>query len=353
MNQPKRVLIVDDSATVRQVLAGIINSHPHLEVVGSAADPYIAREKIKQLNPDVITLDIEIPRMNGHQFLKNLMRLRPLPVVMISSLTSKNADATVEALENGAVDFVCKPTSDIENSLSLYADEVCQKLLVAADIDREVLRKKSEKLRAEQSTSAAQNADTSRQLIAIGASTGGTQAVDSILRQLPASTPGIVIVQHIPEAFSAAFAKKLNAGAVLTVKEAVHDEPVLQGHVYVAPGSQHLSIIRRDNCYQCQLSDAPPVNRHRPSVDVLFKSIAKYAAGNALGVLLTGMGQDGARGLLEIKTGGSTTLAQDEESSVVWGMPGTAVSLDAVDEVLPLNEIASRIRNEMKVTSVA
>ncbi len=338
-----RVLVVDDSAVVRQVLSRVINRHPQLSVVGTAADPYIARDKIKQLSPDVLTLDIEMPRMDGHQFLRNLMRLHPMPVVMVSSLTGKGADATLLALELGAVDFMCKPAIGVADNLELFGNEVCEKLLLAAKVDPERLRRVALYHAPASRKSLLTSFRKTNQLLAIGASTGGTQALDVVLSKLPPDTPGTVVVQHIPGSFSGPLARRLNDNSAMEVKEAADNEQILQGHVYLAPGSKHLSVVRDGAFYRCRLSDDEPVNRHRPSVDVLFDTVAECAPNNALAVILTGMGSDGAKGMLNVKQSGSPTIAQDKPSSVVWGMPGSAVKLGAADRVLPLSAIAGQI----------
>ncbi len=347
------MLVVDDSAVVRQVLSRVINRHPQLTVVGTAADPYIARDKIKQLAPDILTLDIEMPRMDGHQFLRNLMRLHPMPVVMVSSLTGKGAEATLLALELGAVDFMCKPAIDVADGLALFGDEICEKLIAAARVDPQRLQRAALRQLPERRKTMVTDFRKTNQLLAIGASTGGTQALDVVLSKLPPDTPGTVVVQHIPGSFSSALAKRLNDNSAMLVKEAADNEQILQGHVYLAPGSQHLRVIRDGAFYRCRLSDDEPVNRHRPSVDVLFDTVARCAPKNALAVILTGMGSDGARGMQSIQHTGSPTIAQDKISSVVWGMPGTAVSLGAADSVLPLSEIAAHICEHFSVKKVA
>lgn len=345
------VLIVDDSALVRQILSEVINADPELEVVAVAQDPYIAREKIKQLNPDVLTLDVEMPRMDGITFLRNLMRLRPMPVVMVSTLTDKGADVTLEALELGAVDFVTKPKLDIASKLQDYADELIEKIKIAA---RAKVRARSEKL-LEQAVSPKHSADavlqghapttlrTTDKIIAIGASTGGTEAIREILVAMPADSPGIVITQHIPPRFSTSFAKRMDSLSAMTVYEAEDGMQIVPGHVYIAPGDRHLLVERSGARYYCRLNDGPPVNRHRPSVDVMFRSVAQCVGPNAIGVILTGMGDDGARGMLEMKQAGAPTMAQDEATSVVWGMPGEAVKLGATENQLPLGNIAGKL----------
>lgn len=348
-----RVLIVDDSALVRQMLSRMLASDPEIEVVGVAQDPYAAREKIKALNPDVLTLDVEMPKMDGVTFLSNLMRLRPMPVVMVSSLTERSAEVTLRALELGAVDFVSKPKIDLAHTLEDYRDEIVAKVKTAARI-RPRPRAASvapvapvaERYTADaviRPDSAPRHFRTTDRLIAIGASTGGTEAIKEILVRMPADAPGIVISQHIPEAFSGPFAARMNRESQMTVNEAQDGQQILPGHVLIAPGSRHLLVVRDGSRYICRLSDGSPVNRHRPSVDVMFRSVAQNAGPNAIGVLLTGMGCDGAAGLKEMQGTGATTIAQDEQSSVVWGMPGEAVRLGAADMVLDLMEIPGTI----------
>ena len=352
MSDKTRVLIIDDSALVRQMLTAIINDDPDLEVAGAAIDPYDAREKIKRLNPDVLTLDVEMPRMDGITFLSNLMRLRPMPVVMISSLTEQGADVTLQALELGAVDFVAKPKVDVSRGLSDYAEEIRAKLHVAAKarvraVDaRQTALKANPKLDASAvlaKTSAVRHFRTTDCIIAIGASTGGTEAIRDVLEGLPPDCPGVVITQHIPAAFSGPFAKRMDASCALKVFEAEDGQQILPGHVYIAPGSHHLLVERSGARYICRLNDGPLVNRHKPSVDVMFRSVAQNVGQNAIGVILTGMGDDGARGLLEMRETGARTLVQDEASSVVWGMPGAAFKLGAAESVHPLAQIADAV----------
>ena len=362
-----QVLIIDDSALVRKLLTELLSSAKDIEVVGTASDPFIAREKIKKTNPDVLTLDVEMPKMDGLTFLDNLMRLRPMPVVMISSLTDKGADITLQALEMGAIDFVSKPKVDLSHTIEDYAEEIIEKVRVAAaaqvrPLERSAIPKaKSEKndKRINPATLAVDpkySADvviqkksdkkhfrTTDRIIAIGASTGGTEAIKEVLKGLPGNAPGVVISQHIPEAFSAAFAARVDSLVEMKVCEAKNGQQILPGQAYIAPGNSHLLVERDGARYICRLNDGPPVNRHRPSVDVLFRSIAQNAGPNGVGVILTGMGSDGALGLLEMNEAGAATLAQDEKTSVVWGMPGEAVNLGAVDVVLPLGQIAARI----------
>ena len=340
-----KVLVVDDSALIRHLLTEILSTDPSIEVVGVASDPFIAREKIKRLSPDVITLDVEMPRMDGLQFLRNLMRLRPMPVVMVSSLTQAGATVTLEALELGAVDFVAKPEVDVAEGLKAYSDDLIEKVKAAS-----VARVNHLATAATQSVSVNRpakktslNFGTTDKILAIGASTGGTEAIREVLRNLPADTPGTVIVQHIPGMFSSAFAKRMDGCSEMTVCEAEDGMRVLHGHVYIAPGGKHLKLRRDGARYYCVVDETAAVNRHRPSADVLFDSVAREMGKNAICVLLTGMGKDGASGMLAMREAGAVTLAQDEASSVVWGMPGAAYHLGAVQELLPLRKIAPRI----------
>ncbi len=346
-----RVLIVDDSALVRQLLTKMLDSDPQIEVVGTAQDPYVAREKIKALNPDVLTLDVEMPKMDGVTFLSNLMRLRPMPVVMVSSLTEKSAEVTLRALELGAVDFVSKPKIDLAHTLEEYRDEILAKVKMAAHT-RLRLREPAQMIEnipprlsadAVLKRESPQHFRTTDRLIAIGASTGGTEAIKEVLMRMPPDAPGIVISQHIPEAFSRPFAMRMDRESQMTVSEARDGQQVLPGHVVIAPGNRHLVIERDGARYVCRLSYGPPVNRHRPSVDVMFRSVAQNAGPNAIGVILTGMGDDGARGLKEMHEAGAYTLAQDERSSVVWGMPGEAVKQGGVDEIVDIRAMTDTI----------
>jgi two-component system chemotaxis response regulator CheB len=365
--RPKiRVLVVDDSALVRQLLAEMLGADPGIEVVGTAQDAYMAREKIKRLNPDVLTLDVEMPRMDGIQFLRNLMRLRPMPVVMCSSLTERGADVTLDALALGAVDFVTKPKVDVAYRLEDYAQEIVAKVKTAAHarvraLDPEAMPPTSSagggpapatQLRVEAKYSAdavlpkasgPKLFRTTEQIIAIGASTGGTEAIKDVLMRLPPDAPGVVITQHIPKAFSGPFAARMNACCELTVYEAKDGQQILPGHVYIAPGDQHLLVVRDGALYRCRLNDGPPVQRHKPSVDVLFRSVAQNVGRNAIGVMLTGMGRDGAEGMKEMREAGAACIAQDEATSVVWGMPGAAHEAGAVESLHPLHAIAGRV----------
>lgn len=348
-----RVLIIDDSALTRKILSEILSSDDEIEVVGTAMDPYIAREKIKQLNPDVLTLDVEMPKMNGISFLKNLMRLRPMPVVMVSSLTQKGADTALEALGLGAVDYIGKPDLNSKLNLSDYSKEIIDKVKVAATINKIKTTSTHAKPPTEKNTyksgktkpdiKKSINKNCSQAIIAIGASTGGTEAIKEILCDLYPGSYSLVVVQHIPKAFSKAFAERINNMSALQVLEASDNQKILPGHVYIAPGDKHLKIIKQNHSYYCKLDDSEPYNRHKPSVDVLFRSVNTSIGNNAIGILLTGMGADGASGLKEMQNSGAITIAQDELSSIVWGMPGEAVKLKAADYILPLNEISTKI----------
>ncbi len=335
-----RVLIVDDSALVRQLLTEILSRSRDIEVVGAAPDPFVARDMIKQLRPDVITLDVEMPRMDGLTFLDNLMRLHPLPTIMVSSLTQTGADATLEALALGAVDFVAKPKLDVVRGLTAYADELISKVLSAAKSKPRSRAPQVQKQKVERRTL---NYRTTDRLIAIGASAGGTEAIRVVLETMPADAPGIVITQHIPAEFSRAFAERMDRTCAMAVCEARDGQQIVPGHVFIAPGGRHLRIERSGARWVCRLGDDAPVSRHRPSVDALFRSVAQAAGQNAVAAILTGMGDDGARGLTELHDKGVATLAQDEATSVVWGMPGAAVRAGAVDEVLPLEKIGPRL----------
>jgi len=336
-----RVLIIDDSAYVRQIMTQILRADPGIEVVGCASDAHVAREMIRRLNPDVLTLDIEMPRMDGLTFLRHLMRLRPMPVVMVSSLTERGAEVTLEALAVGAVDFMPKPRTDLDATLREYGAELISKVKAAAQVD--VRTPAAPGARGAPGAGAGHLVRTTNIILAIGASTGGTEAIRELLAGLPADAPGCVITQHLPKAFSAAFARRLNEASALCVQEAEDGQQVLPGHAYVAPGDRHLRIERDGTRYLCRLDQGAAVNRHRPSVDVLFHSVAGAAGARSIGVLLTGMGRDGAQGLLQMRNSGGQTVAQDEASSVVWGMPGEAVALKAAQLVLPLPVIPGRI----------
>jgi two-component system, chemotaxis family, protein-glutamate methylesterase/glutaminase len=353
-----KVLVIDDSALVRKMLSEILNSDKDIEVVGTAADPIMARDKIKQLNPDVLTLDVEMPNMDGITFLSNLMRLRPMPVVMVSTLTEAGAEITLDALELGAVDFIAKPKIDFSNSIQGYAEELIRKVKIASVAQiksssdkRKKSKKEVKKLEVTRKNSAdavlplnkKRNYKLTDSIIAIGASTGGTEAIRELLEDMPANSPGIVITQHIPPKFSTSFAERMDSLSLMKVCEAKDGQQILAGHVYIAPGDKHMLVERSGARYICRMNDGPTVNRHKPSVNVLFRSVANQLGQNAIGVILTGMGDDGAEGLLEMKQAGAVTIAQDERSSVVWGMPGEAVKRDAVDDILPLDKMVERL----------
>lgn len=344
-----RVLVVDDSAVMRQLLTNILNADPDIEVVGTATDAYMARQKIKTLNPDVLTLDVEMPRMDGLVFLSNLMRLRPMPVVMCASITEGGAELILNALDLGAVDFVAKPTGNSALGIRDTAREIVSKVKVAAAAQVRGIVAPSRNGadgvvtnldRPKRDVSLGSNIE---RIIAIGASTGGTEAIKEVLMRLPKDMPPIVIVQHIPKAFSGAFAARMDAMSEITVCEADDGQPILPGHAYIAPGDLHLHVVRGSPQFRCRLSDADPVNRHRPSADVLFRSVAQAAGRNGIGVILTGMGRDGAVGLKEMSTAGAATIAQDEASSVVWGMPGAAWECGAVQSLHPLSQVAEKL----------
>ena len=338
-----RVLVVDDSALIRKLLTDIVDGEPDMQVVGAAPDPLVAREMIRERDPDVLTLDVEMPRMDGLDFLEKLMRLRPMPVVMVSTLTEKGSEAALKALELGAVDFVAKPKVGISGGMLEYATEITEKIRAAAQarVRRRPPGAIAPRLSADAVLPAVANRIASTEkLIIIGASTGGTEAIKDVLVQMPPDCPGILVTQHMPEAFTKSFAERLDKLSRIAVKEAAHGERVLPGHAYIAPGHSHLLLKRSGANYVTELSQAPPVNRHRPSVDVLFRSAANYAGSNAVGVILTGMGKDGAAGMLEMKNAGACTFAQDEATCVVFGMPKEAIALGGVDEVVPLHDIA-------------
>jgi len=329
-----RVLIVDDSAVVRQIFTRELSQDPEIEVIGSAPDPYVARDKIVALKPDVITLDMEMPRMDGLTFLKKLMKYYPLPVVVVSSLTPKGSQLALEALKAGAIEVLCKPGASY--TVGDMAVELIDKIKAASKarldrrpaIDEGVIERKKLYLHK-----------TTNKVIAMGASTGGTQALEYVLRRLPQNIPGIVIVQHMPENFTKSFADRLNELCDIEVKEGEDGDSVSVGRALIAPGNKHMLLRRSGAMYYVEVKDGPLVSRHRPSVDVLFRSVAKYAGANAIGVIMTGMGKDGAEGLKEMKENGAYTIAQDERTCVVFGMPKVAIEYGAVDDVVPLDRI--------------
>ncbi|HLX01435.1 MAG TPA: chemotaxis response regulator protein-glutamate methylesterase [Trinickia sp.] len=350
--QKIRVLCVDDSALIRSLMTEIINSQPDMTVVATAPDPLVARELIKQHNPDVLTLDVEMPRMDGLDFLEKLMRLRPMPVVMVSSLTERGSEITLRALELGAVDFVTKPKVGIRDGMLDYAEKLADKVRAAARA--RVRQAAPAQHAAGAAPAAAAHAPmlnnplvSTEKLIIIGASTGGTEAIREVLVPLPPDAPAVLIAQHMPPGFTKSFAQRLNGLCRISVKEAEHGERVLPGHAYIAPGHAHLLLARSGANYIAHLSDDPPVNRHRPSVDVLFRSAAQHAGKNAVGVILTGMGKDGAAGLLDMRNSGAYTLAQDEASCVVFGMPREAIAMGGADEVAPLSEMSRRVMTRL------
>lgn len=333
-----RVLIVDDSSVVRSILSRELGKDPDIEVVGTATDPYVARDKIVELKPDVITLDVEMPRMDGLTFLKKLMRYQPMPVVVVSSLTEAGGELAMEALSSGAVEVMCKPGSAY--SVGDMAVELIHKVKAAsyAKVRKPVEREGNAPVQAVQAL-----ARTTNKLIAIGTSTGGTEALRQVIPLLPINAPGVLIVQHMPEHFTKSFAESLDRDSNVKVTEAVDGDPVLPGTALIAPGNKHMLLRRSGARYLVQVKDGPRVNRHRPSVEVLFKSVAKYAGANAVGAIMTGMGDDGATGLLEMKNAGAPTLAQSEKTCVVFGMPKVAIEIGAADEIVDLQDIAARL----------
>ncbi|MCO7226114.1 chemotaxis response regulator protein-glutamate methylesterase [Pleionea sp. CnH1-48] len=338
MKTKTRVLIVDDSALIRLLLKEILDGDPEIEVIATAEDPIEAREKIKRYNPDVITLDVEMPKMDGITFLRNLMRLRPMPVVMISTLTAAGADVTLKALELGAFDYICKPSADIKNSLADYADDIIEKVKGAA---RSNVRAAMQPQKIATATPVSTN--DLYEVIAIGASTGGTEAIKQVLKALPVGLPPIVMTQHIPAAFSTSFAKRLDSESDINVFEVTSPMELEPGCAYLAPGDKHLFVRRQSGRLMGSLLTSEKVNRHRPAVDVLFQSLADTCGKKVVCALLTGMGADGAAGMLDIRNSGGFTIAQDEASSVVWGMPGAAVAMNAAMKVLPLSKVPAGI----------
>jgi two-component system chemotaxis response regulator CheB len=334
------VLIVDDSAFVRQVLTEMLSSDPSIVVVGAAPNPFVARDMIKTLNPDVLTLDIEMPRMDGLSFLEKIMSLRPMPVVMISSLTQKGAETALRALEMGAVDYVAKPAVGLADGFADLRDEIVAKVKVAA-----MARVRSAPVEKPKSApvSVGTSFNSSEKIIAVGASTGGVEALQEFLTSFPADAPAILVTQHMPAMFTASFAQRLDNCCFVSVSQAKDGERVLPGHVYIAPGGFHLELARNGANYMCRVHEQPLVSGHRPSVDVLFRSVASAARANAVGVILTGMGKDGALGLLEMRRAGASTVGQDEASCVVYGMPKAAHECGATEIELPLSKIPAHV----------
>ncbi|MBF0314838.1 MAG: chemotaxis response regulator protein-glutamate methylesterase [Oligoflexia bacterium] len=356
----KRVLIIDDSALIREILTEVINKIPGFEVVGSAPDPHYGAEKVVKLNPDIITLDIEMPKMDGLTFLEKLMRLRPLPVLIISSLAAHNSETALKALELGAVDYIPKPTKKITEVLPEITNEIRRKLEMCAvcrisasvtskgEVDKKYAKtaKQGEVLKKSNKVIAFQTTD---KIIAIGASTGGTVAIAKLLEKCPPNLPGMVIVQHMPKGFTQSFATRLNKDTELVVKEAEDNDAIIPGQVLIAPGDQHMVVDRSGARYFVRLHSGPPIKHHRPSVELLFSSVANTAGPNAIGIILTGMGDDGADGMLEMRQNGANTIAQDESSSTVFGMPKVAIEKGGVETVLKLPDIAPYLQ-KYKIT---
>lgn len=347
MNKKVKVLIVDDSAVIRQLLSMLLSEDPDIEVVGTAGDPLIARDRIKALNPDVVTLDVEMPNMDGVTFLRKIMTLRPMPVVMVSTLTQAGAETTLEALEIGAVDFIAKPVNDAAHGLTEIAGELQAKVKQAARArmgrGSGVASKKTSRIYS----------SGGEKLVAIGASTGGVEALKTVLMDLPAQCPPIVVTQHMPPRFTAAFAERLNRECPMKVSEAKHNDAIEPGHVYIAPGSHHLEVVRVSGQYRCTLSEGPAVSGHRPSVDVLFRSVAQTVGRAAVGAILTGMGKDGAEGMLEMRKAGAFTLGQDEASALIYGMPRVAFERGAVIKQTSLSHMADAIMEACEASAKA
>ncbi len=338
-NQQIRVLVVDDSALMRQMLRSALDGDPDIKVVGTAPDPLSARQMIKDLDPDVVTLDVEMPKMDGIAFLEKIMTLRPMPVIMVSSLTSKGAETTLRALEIGAVDFVTKPSGPAAESLPRLRADLVPKIKGAAEARvAQPARNRPQLVRRAMATER-----SATDLIAIGASTGGVAALQKVFEALPSTSPGIVVVQHMPAAFTKSFAARLDKGSALTVSEARHGEPILAGHAYIAPGGHHLKVTRNQRGLMCNVYNGDLVSGHQPSVDVLFQSVAEHAGPRSVGVILTGMGRDGAKGLLAMRTTGALTLGQHQLGCVVYGMPRAAMEVGAVAAQLSLEDIGREI----------
>jgi len=351
-----RVVVVDDSALVRSLLTEIINRQSDMECVGAASDPLVAREMIRNLNPDVITLDVEMPRMDGIDFLSKLMRLRPMPVLMVSTLTERGAEVTLRALELGALDFVAKPRIGVADGLKLLGQEITEKIRMAARarISRPAAVPASATAAAAQAPAhAPMGRISTEKIIFIGASTGGTEATKEVLINLPADCPAVVITQHMPPGFTKSYATRLDGLCKIRVKEATDGERILPGHAYIAPGGLHLSVERSGANYIARVRNSEPVNRHKPSVEVLFESAARVAGPNAIGLMLTGMGADGARAMKTMRDAGSYNICQDEASCVVFGMPREAISHGAAHEVLPLSQIAPKLLERLRSTAGA
>lgn len=347
-----KVLVIDDSALMRAMLSEIISAAPDMKVVGTAPDPLQAREQIKLLSPDVLTLDVEMPKMDGLEFLGRLMRLRPMPVVMVSSSTERGSETTLQALELGAFDYVSKPRAETPAQLSLYAEDIRDKIRAAyAARNRTPIRRAPVAKPPLAASGAGLSTRTlERHLIAIGSSTGGTEALRNVLCSLPRETPGIVMTQHMPETFTGSFARRLDSLSALTVVEAKGGERIQPGHAYLAPGHSHLLVRKQPGGgWITELAASPPVNRHRPSVDVLFNAVAEQVGAQALGVILTGMGKDGAQGMLAMRRAGAWNIGQDKDSCVVYGMPREAAEVGALTEVAPLDEIGQHILAHLRL----
>jgi len=341
-----KVLVIDDSSVIRNIIKDALSKAPNIVVVGEAEDPLVARELIKKLNPDILTLDIEMPKMDGITFLANLMRLRPMPVIMLSTLTKKGAEITLQALELGAIDFIAKPSvQELLATKNSFKEVLIDKISQAVTVDQ-----KNFKLNDRLTKKSTENSDIlsfkgvsrNNHIVAIGASTGGTEALKKLLMTMPDNSPPIVITQHIPKSFSLSFAKRLNELCALQVHEASHGQKIKQGHVYIAPGDLHLKVVHKSGALFCTLVDTKEVNRHKPAVDVLFDSLLELAS-NSQAILLTGMGQDGAKGMLRLRQQGAKTIVQDKNSSLIWGMPGKAYAIDAHCLALPLSDIGQSI----------
>lgn len=343
MSEKIRVLVVDDSAMVRSILSKGLELDPNIEVVGSAADPYFARDKILELRPDVLTLDVEMPKMDGVEFLRRLMPQYPLPIVMVSSLTERGKEITVQALEAGAVDFVTKPSTDIARGLNGMLDDLRSKVKIASRANVSSWKNRKFKPAKTSSSRHSSLAESTDKVIAIGASTGGTEAIRQILTQLPSDVPGGVIVQHMPAGFTSMFAKSLNEQCAVAVKEAEPGDRVMRGRFLIAPGDFHMTVKRSGGIYVVEYNQNEKVCGHRPSVEVLFQSVAKYVGNNAVGVVLTGMGHDGADGLVSMRDAGARTIAQDEATSVVFGMPKVAFERGGTDILVPIDKVASKV----------
>jgi len=338
-NKAIRVLVVDDSALVRNILETGLNMDPAITVVGTAVDPYKARDKILELEPDVVTLDVEMPRMDGVAFLRRLMPQYPLSVIMVSALTERGKQITMEALEAGALDFVTKPKAGISKGLNDMMADLRSKIKIAATADLSKWRNKKPNSAPVKPVDTVLSGGTDK-VIAIGASTGGTEAIRMLVKMLPASSPGVVVVQHMPPGFIGAYVDSLNKQAAMNVKEAEDGDRIIQGRVIIAPGGKQMEVLRSGGIYQVRVHDGPKVNGHCPSVEVLMSSVAKHVGDNAVGVVLTGMGGDGAKGLLKMRNNGARTFAQDEKTSVVFGMPKVAYEIGAAEKLLPIDAIA-------------